>query len=248
MNWSTDRSIVMDLRREVTRWITRVFPVPSAQSTSLAAHIEVLGSLLQQWMVFYKNSFPQGQGESPPQRALQWLIRIHLDSHCFGFINVPKASIEGATDNTSEETLQVDRGLLTIQSVGQISKLSTDLQFQPLIPIFADTCSDVARTLNASVTIKLLLESLESSQNAEIDSHSFISFVTQQVIAEVIEAQFFIVVKKIEQRIDIQYSKAKKWAPLEELQELENRKLNPPIWEYYNELLTSEPEVRISRF
>lgn len=240
VEWSTDRAVVMDLRREVTRWLNRVISVAPSQSSSVATHVEVLSHVLTEWMFHRRANFSDlSNWEDTPQKALKWMIRVHLDSFCFGFATIVS---KHGTDSSLEESTQVDRAVLTLQSVGRLCYMSTRHQFQSLVPIFADTCSDVARTLNSSVAIKLLVDSLDNSHSTDQEVEQ-LSFITQQVITEVVEAQFLIVRKKIEQRIDTQYSKAKKWATLEELEEMENRKRNPPTWEYFHELLTYEPEL-----
>ena len=240
VEWSTDRAVVLDLRREVTRWLNRVISAAPCQSSSVETHVEVLAHALNEWMFHRRRNFSDlSNWEDTPQKALRWMIRIHLDSLCFGFTTIISKS---QTNSSLEETTQVDRAALTLQSVGPLCHMSAARRCQSLVPIFADTCSDVARTLNPSIAAKLLIDSLESFAPTHQGAEE-LSFVTQQVIAEVVEAQFLIVRKKIEQRIDAQYSKAKKWATLEELEEMENRKRNPPTWEYFNELLTYEPEL-----
>jgi hypothetical protein len=75
-----------------------------------------------------KLSFPKG-----------WMIRIHLDSLCFGFATIISKS---QINSSLEETTQVDRAALTLQSVGPLCHISAARRCQSLVPIFADTLGD----------------------------------------------------------------------------------------------------------
>jgi hypothetical protein len=239
VEWSMDRSIVMDLRREIGRWISRIYPYNPPQS--MYSQPDILNQALFWWST--KLEMLTESSISPKDaihRALEWIIRIHLDSLCFGFTSVTNRTTD-STGKTIEETIQIDRATATLQSLGFVCRRDLELPVHPLVSkIFGDTCADIARTLSPSGSVKSILETIE--RFPDLDPVK-ISRVSQQVMSEVAFAQFLVVEKKIEQRLDSQYSKAKKWATLEELGELENRKRNPPLWEFYGELLGHEPEV-----
>lgn len=247
-----DRTVVMDLRREVTRWINRIYPYNLPQSTNSYLHEEVLIQAFQWWsnlindlsinnIIISKTS----KKDESIVNALKWIIRIHIDSLCFGFVSLTNRIVDN-NGKIIEENKQIDRAVQTLISIRSICQINHEPQILPLIMnIFGDTCADVARTLNPSSAIKILLETLENVILSENESQK-VSNIVQQVLSDIVFAQYKILKKKIELRLDAQYSKAKKYASLQELQELEDKKRNPPIWEYYAELLTYEPEVKYS--
>jgi hypothetical protein len=243
VEWSTDRTVVMDLRREVTRWLTRVFPVSLIQSSSIETHKEVLSHTIHEWSLLAQEIFPDSSllVDKPPQQAFRWIARIHLDSLCFGFSNFTTKKAD-SSGNVCEETTQVDRTVLTLQCIGPLCQMNQVPNLPTLMSIFGDTCADVSRTLNPSLAVKNLIDFLESSDLTRADSE-ILSQISQQMLSEILTTQFFIIQKKVEQRLDAQYAKARKFASMEELDELEDRKRNPPVWELYSELLTYEPEV-----
>ncbi|CAE7410937.1 unnamed protein product, partial [Symbiodinium microadriaticum] len=237
LNWTMDRSHVADLRRETVRWLGRVVHL----DLPVTAHpVEAMTAVLLWWKEYLSTnqSFVDSMHVSKDDcvyRALEWIVRIHFDSFCFGFFTVVKE----VTD-IMDDAIKLDKSLLAIENA---CNLSTLVDSSPLVlTILGDTIADVSRTMNPMAACSALFSSLEArlGNGGHINSTA-LSEIVQHTLSDIMSGNFSIIEQRIDKRIQQQYEKARKYSTPEELSEIENKRLCPPIWEYYSEVISFEP-------
>lgn len=176
LNWTMDRQKVPDLRREVIRWMGRCLPTRAQLNWTDSTHEEVLIGALHVWSSIMHQFSSEN---SYCKKVLAWIVRVHLDSLCMGFVNTSLTSraernpsynlyssdvgaiLEdvGIQKELNSKQKNLDRALMTICSLPYIFEKASGFEMQyDLLMIFSDTVSDVARTLHVETAINALLQ------------------------------------------------------------------------------------------
>ena len=245
LSWTMDRSNVADLRRETVRWLGRVVEL----NISITADpIETMTAALSWWKRFVTDNEASVEAmrsarDDRPYRALSWVMRIHLESFCYGFVDVPK---EG--EDNKEETTRLDKSLVIMQNACSLVSL---VEMSPLVlSTLGDTIADVSSKMISVDVVAALFASLtatltcdDSSGVDNVPSAIALSEIIQHTLSDIMSTGFSIIEQRIDKRIQQQYEKARKYSTSEELSEIESKRLRPPLWEYCAEIISFEPKL-----
>jgi hypothetical protein len=251
LKWTQDRAVVADLRREVVRWLTRCLPESASRTWLHCKHTDVVNGALNAWKGILENLNVEQTLNKIQLRALTWIIRIHLESLCIGFVwsAFPEVS-STTTSNLSEKQAnrgpadakyQIDRALCTLHALPDFCLNSV---LPPLLlNILGETAADVARTVTAADAVEVLLSSIPQRDIPFENSQSY-SHLFQNVLWEILHTHYDSVSGKVSQRMRANYEKERKHNEnTEYLAKLEKMTRQPPLEEYQSDLLAYETKL-----
>lgn len=206
-NFSLERSIVADLRREICRWLNRVLPGAAEISWTFSTHVEAAVIALRIWSQ-QMHFLPPAQNDA--FSAFLWMLRVHLDSVCIGNTTTQLSPdsightslIKAETRNGNTIVYTIDKALWTIYDLPQIVTAAHERGVSvssTLLSVFADTCSDIIRTIPLSEVISAILRESELSTVGECARD--LSYILQQIWHTVLESHYTIMESRIYRRL-----------------------------------------------
>jgi len=214
LNWSKDRAVVADLRREVVRWLSRIILIDTASSSDDNLHAEISIATVMYWNRQFE-SFSSLSVDS--FRALEWISSVQLESIFLGSLSedIPVSNNGRKGD---KQPMKYDRTLLTLEHLYPISKV---INRQDVLVVFSEAVVQASRTAQLNEQIKYLFLSVEKAKNSEF-SYSY-STVFQNVLLYRIGYEYKRMIRRLLKNRDFESE--------DELRE----------WEIQSELISCEP-------
>ena len=216
INWSKDRAVVSDLRREIVRWLTRIMRIESTSSSEDNFQSEISIATLMYWKNQFKkySSLPSGC-----VRALEWISAVQIESIFLGSLaeDIPVSRSGRKGDKPS--VVKYDRTLLTMENLYTISSV---IDRKDVLQVFSEAVVQAARTAQLSDLIRTLFLSVEKAKNNSDISYSY-SFVFQNVLYYRMDLEYKQMIRRLLKNRDLEFET--------ELRE----------WEIQSELIFYEP-------